>query len=259
MIQAKSFQDASPSRFEGRLFNGSIYARTNYMGSDLSDRDTPQALLVEQSGRSVIPAHFHGIDQFQVVVRGDAMLGKHPLKPVSVHFAAAYTGYGPIEAGDDGVFYFTLRAQSEPGAFFFPEGRQFQKPGPKRNITEAVDLHSAQADMAKRQGETLTPIIPQEAGALAAWVLRLGPGAAFKGPDPASGGGQYYVVMTGALERAGATYDKWSCLFVEPPEPPLTLAAGADGLEALVLQFPYWEKGTTLPGDAPLYAEDRVE
>lgn len=259
MIQAKSFQDANPSRFEGRLFNGSIYARTNYLGSDLSDRDTPQALLVEQSGRSVIPAHFHGIDQFQVVVRGDAMLGKHPLKPVSVHFAAAYTGYGPIEAGDDGVFYFTLRAQSEPGAFFFPEGRQFQKPGPKRNITEAVDLYSASADLTDYRGDVLTPIMPLEPSGLGAWTLRLPAGVAWTGPDPAAGGGQYCVVMAGGLEHGGATYEKWSCLFVEPPEAPLEVVAGATGLEALVLQFPFWERGTTLPGDAPLYAEDRMD
>ena len=70
MIFAKSFADVRPNRFEGKLFNGLLYARTNYLGSDTSDRDTPQALLVEQSPNSTIPAHFHGIDQYQVVVRG---------------------------------------------------------------------------------------------------------------------------------------------------------------------------------------------
>lgn len=259
MIYAKSFREVSPSRFEGKLFNGSMYARTNYLGSDLSGRDTPQALLVEQSANSEIPAHFHGIDQFQVVVNGGAMLGKHALQPVSVHFAAAYTGYGPINAHDDGVFYFTLRAQSEPGAFFFPEGRKFQKPGPRRNLTEGVELASAKGDMTGYDGAALTEIIPAEAEGLAAWVLRLGAGASFSGPDPKSGGGQYYVVMDGTLEHDGARYEKWSCVFVEPPEDPLSLSAGPDGLEALVLQFPFWEKGTTLAQDAPLYAEKRVD
>ena len=33
MIFAKSFEEVSPSRFEGKLFNGSMYARTNYLGA----------------------------------------------------------------------------------------------------------------------------------------------------------------------------------------------------------------------------------
>ena len=75
MIFARSFADVNPDRFVGKLFNGYNYARTNYLGTDTSYRDTPQALLVEQSPNSVVPPHFHGIDQFQVVVNGSGMLG----------------------------------------------------------------------------------------------------------------------------------------------------------------------------------------
>ena len=259
MIFAKSFRKASPERFEGKLFNGSLYARTNYLGSDTSGRDTPQALLVEQSANSEIPAHFHGIDQFQVVVQGGAMLGKHALKPVSVHFAAAYTGYGPINANDDGVFYFTLRAQSEPGAFFFPDGRKFQKPGKRRNITVEVGLASETGSMAQYNGEPLEIAMEPEDEGLAAWVLRMGASQNFVGPDPMLGGGQYYVVMDGDLDYAGERYERWSCIFVEPPESALYFTAGSNGVEALVLQFPFWEKGTELARDAPLYAESRVD
>lgn len=258
MIFAKSFEEVSPDRFEGKLFNGSLYARTNYLGSDISHRDTPQALLVEQSGNSVIPAHFHGIDQYQVVVRGGGMLGKHAISPVCVHFAAAYTGYGPLNANEDGVFYFTLRAQSEPGAFFFPEGRKHQKPLPRRNLTKDIDLISGKSEMVDFKGSDLEVVFPQEEQGLASWVLRLGPGETFIGPNPARGGGQYYVVMDGSMVHAGEDFRKWSCVFVEPPEAGLELSAGPSGLEALVLQFPFWEKGTELSKDAPLYAEDKV-
>jgi hypothetical protein len=259
MIFARSFNDVSPNRFEGKLFNGLLYARTNYLGSDTSDRDTPQALLVEQSSNSVIPAHFHGIDQFQVVVRGSGMLGKHDVRPICIHFAAAYTGYGPVNADSDGIFYFTLRAQSEPGAFFFPEGRKFQKPGKRRNLTWDVDLASAGQPMATFDGAALTDIHPLEEQGLAAWALRLRPGETFTGPDPALGGGQYYVVMDGDLIHAGNSYEKWSCVFVEPPETALEVTAGPEGLEALVLQYPFWEKGTTLANDAPLFAENKIK
>jgi hypothetical protein len=258
MIFAKSFNEVSPDRFEGKLFNGLLYARTNYLGSDTSGRDTPQALLVEQSPNSTIPAHFHGIDQYQVVVRGGGMLGKHDVRPVCIHFAAAYTGYGPVNAEGEGIFYFTLRAQSEPGAFFFPEGRKHQKPGKRRNLTWDVDLASVGKPTAEFKGVEFEEIYPMEDQGLGSWVLRLGPGETFIGPDPMLGGGQYYVVMDGDLNHDGQGFEKWSCVFVEPPESALEVTAGPKGLEALVLQYPFWEKGTTLSKDAPLFAENKV-
>ena len=259
MIFAKSFTDVSPDRFVGKLFNGYKYARTNYLGTDISHRDTPQALLVEQSPNSVIPPHFHGIDQFQVVVHGSGMLGKHRVAPVCIHYANAYTGYGPINAGDDGIFYFTLRAQSEPGAFFFPEGRKFQKPNKRRNLTADIDVLPDDSKLAKLDGIQKEVVFPLEDEGLAAWNVRIGPSTDFKGPKPATGGGQYYVVMNGSLVHNGINYDKWSCVFIEPPEDSLEFSSGQRGLETLILQYPFWEKGTVLVGDAPLYAEDRVD
>ncbi|MBH67827.1 MAG: hypothetical protein CMM58_05690 [Rhodospirillaceae bacterium] len=251
MIFANSFEKVKDSRFEGKLFNGSMYARTNYLGADTSHRDTPQALLVEQSARSEIPAHFHGIDQYQVVVKGGGHLGKHAVGPICVHYAAAYTGYGPLNADQDGLFYFTLRAQSEPGAFFFPEGRKHQKAAKRRNLTKDLKIDY-------QQEQSLEIIFPHEEEGLGAWSLRLDPGEKFEGPDPLLGGGQYYLVLDGGLDHGGSNYSKWSCIFVEPPEKSVEISAGSEGLWALILQFPFWEKGTELSKDAPLYAEDRI-
>lgn len=258
MIHARAFRDVTPSRFVGKLFNGHTYARTNYLGSDTSHRDTPQALLVEQSANSVIPPHFHGIDQYQVIVHGGGTLGKHAVKPVCVHYANAYSGYGPLNAEDDGIFYFTLRAQSEPGAFFFPEGRKFQKPNERRNLTADVDTVPDDQTLAAFQGIAETLVFPQEDGGLSARAVRMGPGLSYTGPDPALGGGQYYVVLRGNLILDGETFEKWSCIFVEPPEDALVIGSDETGLELLVLQYPFWETGTELAQDAPLYAEDKV-
>ena len=259
MIFARSFADVNPDRFVGKLFNGYNYARTNYLGTDTSHRDTPQALLVEQSSNSVVPPHFHGIDQFQVVVNGSGMLGKHRVAPVCIHYANAYTGYGPINAGDDGIYYFTLRAQSEPGAFFLPEGQKFQKPNKRRNLTADIDVLPDDSTLAELDGIEQEVIFPPEDEGLAAWNLRIGPDTDFKGPDPATGGGQYYVVVNGSLVHDGNDYEKWSCVFIEPPEDCLEFSSGPRGLETLMLQYPFWEKGTILASDAPLYAEDRVD
>ncbi len=259
MIHARAFRDVTPSCFVGKLFNGHTYARTNYLGSDTSHRDTPQALLVEQSANSVIPPHFHGIDQFQVVVHGGGSLGKHAVKPVCVHYANAYSGYGPLNAEEEGIFYFTLRAQSEPGAFFFPEGRKFQKANERRNLTAEVDTAPDNDALAAARGVEQTVIFAQEDGGLSARAVRMGPGQSYTGPDPALGGGQYYVVLRGNLILEGERYEKWSCIFVEPPEQPLTVDSDASGLEVMVLQYPFWENGTELAGDAPLYAEEKVD
>ena len=258
MIFAKSFQDVSPDRFVGKLFNGELYARTNYLGSDVSHRDTPQALLVEQSPDSIIPTHFHGIDQFQVIVQGDGHLGRKAVEPVALHYANAYTAYGPIRAASEGIFYFTLRAQSEPGAFFIPRAREFQKANKRRNLTAEVDALRDAEKLKDVIGIEQTVLFEPEDEGLAALHVRLGPGSPFTGPDPRLGGGQYYLVLNGALEYGGQPYERWSCIFVQPPEQVPDIVSGAQGAELLVLQFPFWERGTTLDPDAPLYAEDKA-
>lgn len=241
MIEAISHSSVASRRFVGTIFNGSQYARTDYLGSDESDRDTPQALLVEQFPESNIPPHFHGIDQYQVVVQGRGILGKHALGPICVHFTKGYTGYGPVTAPfDETLFYFTLRAQSEPGAFFLPASRDQQRAGPKRNLTVDVQTQGA----GNGSGLEFEAMIPLEDEGLGAWRLRVDPDASTKGPDPTTGGGQYFIVLDGAMVYQGASYEKWSCTFVSPPECALEVRAGPGGLEALVLQFPFWERGT---------------
>jgi hypothetical protein len=58
------------------------------------------------------------------------------------------------------------------------------------------------------------------------------------GPDPASGGGQFWLVLAGSMLCDGTTLPPRSCVFVSPDEPSFTALAGADGLEVLALQYP---------------------
>ena len=69
----------------------------------------PMAFLVEQSAGSTVQAHFHAANQFQVVVAGRGMLGRHEVAPICVHYTNAFNSYGPICAGGEGLNYFTLR------------------------------------------------------------------------------------------------------------------------------------------------------
>ncbi|MBM3489313.1 MAG: hypothetical protein FJX68_02515 [Alphaproteobacteria bacterium] len=196
----------------------------------------PQGFLVEQPAGAVTPPHFHEVDQFQVVVEGAARFGKHPAPPLSVHYASGHTPYGPVAAGADGVVYYTLRAGWDPGAKYMPAQRDKLRPPPRRaRFAQAAPV--AAPSLAGRLGVQTETLMTPEADGLAAWRLLAGPGAMLAPPAPL-GGGQYIVVVEGDFARAGETFGKRACLFLEPGEAPLDGVVGEQGLDLLVLQLP---------------------
>jgi len=207
-------------------------------GNEVNDNALPQGFLVQQPPGSVTPPHFHEVNQFQVFVGGGGRMGKRPAGPVTVQYANSHTPYGPIVAGEDGMTYFTLRAAWDPGAKYMPKSRDRLQKGNQRQTVAAPVMPSAPAALrALKAPETVT-LIPREADGMAAWLLRLPPGCAMPIPDPADGGGQYHVVVSGGMLRGGEAMPALSCLFATTDEPAYEARAGADGLEMLVLQFP---------------------
>ncbi len=73
---------------------------------------------------------------------------------------------------------------------------------------------------------------------LDALMLRMGAGATLAGPDPRATGGQFYLVLNGGLEHEGVAYGRWSMIYVDRRDEAFQVKAGAQGLEALVLNFP---------------------
>src|SRR5437763_8679238 len=59
--------------------------------------------------------------QFQVFVHGSGTLGRTPVAAFVVQYVAPHTGYGPIVAGPEGIWYMTLRPS-------FPTGQPGYKP-----------------------------------------------------------------------------------------------------------------------------------
>jgi hypothetical protein len=204
--------------------------------------ETPHAFTVEDQTGGPIPSHFHRVPQFQVITAGEGRLGRHEVRGVAVHYTDPYTAYGPIVPGAGGLSYFTLRMQFDPGANYLdkPGVRELLRPSRKRFLligADRVAVSAPQALAARRETALDTLIAPHDDG-VAVWVLRLGPGARGACPDPSDCGGQYVIVVNGSLLRDGESLPWLSCLFVSRDEPPLALEAGAQGLEALVLQFP---------------------
>ena len=235
MIRTGTLEKARPERRHHILPNGTGYWRNGLIASPPEEAVSPQAFLVEQDPGTVIEPHFHLENEFQVMVAGSGSLGRHAVEPVSVHYAGAHTGYGPITAGSEGLHYFTLRARMDTGAQFLPGARDKMQRGPKRHLLGNPVRPSPASALATRS-EIITVLEPQNDG-IAAWMLRV-PAGGTSAPPVHPGGGRFLVVIGGVLELNGERLPRLSTAFVSAEESLPLLRAGNEGLEVLVLQFP---------------------
>ena len=266
MILAATHTDAAPSRFARTTADGHRVWRSVYFGPPPSpdsseslavpsgriyvdpapgQRREPQAFLVEQEAGAVVHPHFHFVDQFQVVVAGGGSLGRHPVAPISVHFAAACTGYGPIEPGAEGLSYFTFRASAdETGAQYLPAARDRMRPLPKRNVVvDAITLTDAQSLAARV--DCVTETLLEKGDGLAVYLLRLAPGKVMVAPDASRGDGVSMLIAGGEILHDGISYSAWSCLYVSRAERSISLTAGTSGAEVLVMRYPLAKAAST--------------
>ena len=253
--------EAAPTRFARRTPEGATIWRTDYFGPPPSplgsnsvdpkapptveyhdptpgEARLPQAFMVEQEPGAIVHPHFHFVDQFQIAVAGAGTLGRHAVGPVTAHFAAACTAYGPITPGAAGLTYFTLRASADgTGAQFLPAARDRMRPTPKRNIvTDPIEASDAAARMARKR--SVLENVLEHADGLAVMVLRLAPGMRTTAPHPVRGGGQSMLVIAGALETEDQMLDRCSALFVGADEHAVAVVAGSEGADLLILQYP---------------------
>ncbi|HVY16048.1 MAG TPA: hypothetical protein VHB27_12550 [Rhodopila sp.] len=238
---------ARVNRRRGSAPDGVTFWHTLYLGTSrynmapgTPDPDAgalfPMAFLVEQDPGSTAQSHYHQQDQFQLVVGGCGTLGLHDIKPVTVHFTAAHTAYGPIRASqDEGVWYFTLRNGFDPGARFMtmPENRAALRTVKGRAHREAV---AGPLAAPSTPAETL---IGPETDGMGAWRYTLPPNGRVTGLDPVGGRGQYWVVTKGSLAHAGQAMDRLSCAFVYPDDAAFEAEAGPEGAEVIAMQFPH--------------------
>lgn len=237
MIRTGTLEKARAERRHHILPNGTGYWRNGLIASPPEDAVAPQAFLVEQDPGTVIEPHFHLENEFQVMVGGSGSLGRHCVEPVSVHYAGAHTGYGPITAGSDGLSYFTLRARMDSGAQFLPGARDKMQRVPKRHLLGHAVRPCEASDLAARRESEVVTVLEPEAGGIAAWMLRLSAGGTAAAPVR-PGGGRFLLVIGGVLELNGERLPRLSTVFVSAESPAPQLRAGNEGLEVLVLQFP---------------------
>src|SRR6478735_7178823 len=82
MPLVKAYDEVENPRIQRNLPNGHFGWRTDFIQRpDDKSVDTPMAFLAEGSPSRVLRAHFHEVDQFQVIYNGSGSLGKTPVKP----------------------------------------------------------------------------------------------------------------------------------------------------------------------------------
>src|SRR5436190_484484 len=122
LVVAMSEIPANKVNQPGRNMPGAPGAMsTGFFRATADAPDAPTAALNRYEGRKISNAHFHDVDQFQVIVEGSGDFGRHPVKPYYVHFSRAHTPYGPLQSKpDSGWGFIVLRARFDPGAQRFP-------------------------------------------------------------------------------------------------------------------------------------------
>ena len=235
MALAVAFEDVKKNR-EKREAPGKTGKSTILFGSR-DKPDFPHARFAEQDpGRYTAP-HFHIRDQFQVVVGGKGRFGRHDIAPYGVHFTRAYTPYGPlISDAVEGLTFIVLRTQFDPGSYDVPDELDQLMRVPDRNPWHIT----RQAIFPELRSETLLQPVPEvrDDNGLAAYTLSMKPNTKIHAPSPASGDGQYVVVVKGSVWHENKEYRTPALIFVRPNEGPYEIQTGSAGLEALVLNFP---------------------
>jgi hypothetical protein len=214
------------------------HARTHEDGTPrAAGEKLPMIYLVDQEPNSAIQTHFHQVDQYQVVIGGSGAMGREPLGPITVHYTNAFTGYGPLASGPDGLQYLTIRNRWDPGLRPLPEARDELPPAGtvkqrQRTIKPAPPL-SAEA-LGEMKAAQLRELMEEPESGSRAWMLAIPP--AGSAPSPASAAtDRVLVVCSGSLAGTDAN-DLHSCHFI-PAGEVVMLTAGEGGADILVLQF----------------------
>lgn len=238
MIQIAAHEDFQFKRLERDIPGGHKGWRSEYIGFSKDQPNLAQAWLLECTPQRLLRPHYHGTDQFQVIINGEGSMGKHKLVPHLVHFSKAYTPYGPIIWSDKGLGLLTIRPRRDAlGApQFMPDSREKLAAIPGRKpwqLSAVVDY--PEADPAR--GLSPVACFSGEKG-LGVYTAKLKAGGSVVCPSPRDSDGQFILVMGGSLIYQNKIYNAFSIAYITPDENAVTLKAGDQGLNFVVLNFP---------------------
>ncbi|MFM9989940.1 MAG: hypothetical protein ACKVOY_00770 [Burkholderiaceae bacterium] len=238
MIVTGSYRASLLNRRKLKTADGVNYFKSDFIQTDSDATLSPQVFLIEQEANSILRTHFHTENQYQVVVAGRAMLGKHSVYPISLHYASKHTGYGPIQTLDEGLSYFSIRDRTTQLAYYLPESKHLMADVPRKNIFAP---HFEILPSNKLQALTDLQIIEAievEPDGLAAWQLRIPSDQIFDTNYLQGEFDRYVMVLSGSMHDALEWLTPWSVTYISAQEKHFPIQAGPQGLEVLIMQFP---------------------
>jgi len=240
MIKAASFPEAHAQRY----FLGdypAVYLDTHITNliADFRDAKDPayldggQALFAEY-GEGVALTHAHPVAQWQIYVSGVAKLAKKQVLPVVIQYTDEWTPYGPIEVAKEGFALLALWPRPNEETYEMPKDadliRENLRGKPHRMLLKQINVADETATTTSATTLIEEPDI---------WARRwqLPAGASLETPDPALGGGQFFIPLQGSVEYKGREYPRWSTVYVGPRDGQIVLRAGKDGADVVGTQF----------------------
>lgn len=218
--------------------DGVVYMKSEWMESGDDPVLSPTVFLIEQPPDSVAQVHFHRQNQFQLFVAGSGAIGHHPVRSLTVHYAGAYTGYGPLAAGSEGLQYLTLRPVLDSGAFFIPHDRAELRRGPKRGGQAGPMPIPAESDLKALNAPQTVTLLEDSADGRAAILRNLPPGGSVAVAGRGAAQGCFAVVVAGAGRCEGRRLGMWESVFVSADQGDCALTAEEVGLSVVLLSVP---------------------
>jgi hypothetical protein len=217
--------------------DGVIFHKSDWMEHGHDPYFSPNVFLVEQPPNVKLRTHCHRQNQFQLFIDGDAQFGRHAIGALTVHYAGAYTGYGPLISGPRGLTYLTLRPIFDTDKLNMPEDVADMIRGPKRQLSSAT-VPAADVDTLANCTEVSSlEMIGRQPDHVAACLYTLPAGGQHCGLDPSGSGGQFYVVIAGAMMCEDRMLRRPASVFVRADEPPFEMHAAEGGLQVVCLQL----------------------
>lgn len=240
MIKTASFPEAHQSRYLLPPYPA-VYLNT-YITNLIADfrdakvqghLDGGHALFAEyEEGHAT--THAHPVDQWQIYVSGVARLAKKPVQLVTIQYTDAWVPYGPIEVTKEGFALLALWPRPNDETYEMPKDantiREHLRGKPHRIIFEKIDITNEAVATAEE-----TTLIQEDTVWARRW--RLPAGATLETPDPAQGGGQFFVPLQGSFAYEEREYAQWSTIYVGSKDGRIVLRAGADGADVVGMQF----------------------
>ena len=240
MIKAASFPEAHKNRYLLPEYPAvQLETHITNLIADFRDADDPahlnggQALFAEY-GEGIALTHSHPVGQWQVYLTGSAHLAKKPVSLITVQYTDKWVPYGPIEVSKEGFALLAFWPRPNAETHAMPKDADIIRENLKGKPHRIVLEHMNVTDGAPA-GASETTLI--DAAEIWARCWQLPAGATLETPDPASGGGQFFVPLQGSVGYKGGEYAKWSSVYIGPQDGQITLRAGAEGANVLGIQF----------------------